>query len=202
MKSLKSYIQEKLIIKKRNNKKYNYFPETKQELQTIIKQRIKQEGPEVDLNDIDVSNITDMSELFTQTNFNGNISNWGVSNVTNMRFMFYGCKLFNQDISNWDVSNVTDMSGMFLTCTKFNQDISNWDVSNVENMSWMFANCKSFNQDISSWDVSNANNMSCMFYGCESFNQDISSWDVSNVTYNNYMFDYCPIEEKYKPKFK
>ena len=56
-----------------------------------------------------------MSELFTQTNFNGDISNWDVSNVTNMRFMFYECKSFNKDISNWDASNVIDMSGMFLT---------------------------------------------------------------------------------------
>ena len=34
MKSLKSYIQERLIIR---NNKYNYFPKTKQELQDIIK---------------------------------------------------------------------------------------------------------------------------------------------------------------------
>ena len=61
MKSLKSYIQEKLTIRKN---KYNYFPETKEELQDIIKKRIKEEGNKVDLNDIDVSNITDMSNLF------------------------------------------------------------------------------------------------------------------------------------------
>ena len=200
MKSLKSYIQEKLIIKKSPN--YKYFPKTKGELKDIILQRIKDEGNEVDLNDIDVSKITDMSELFTQTNFNGDISNWNVSNVTNMRFMFYGCKSFNKDISNWDVSNVIDMSGMFLTCTKFNQDISNWDVSNVKNIDWMFGNCKSFNQDISKWNVSNVNDMSGMFYFCEKFNQDISNWDVSNVTNIHNTFHNCPIEEKYKPKFK
>ena len=75
MKSLKSYIQEKLVIKKSN---YNYFPETKEELKDIIKQRIKLEGKEADLNDIDVSNITDMSNLFERTDFNGDISTWDV----------------------------------------------------------------------------------------------------------------------------
>ena len=45
MKSLTSYIQEKLIIKK-GNLNYKYFPETKEELQDIINQRIKQEGNE------------------------------------------------------------------------------------------------------------------------------------------------------------
>ena len=93
MKSFKNYIQEKLIIKKSN---YNYFPETKEELRDIILQRIKDEGNEVNLNDIDVSNITDMSVLFKGTNFNGDISKWDVSNVTNMSYMFYYCELFNK----------------------------------------------------------------------------------------------------------
>ena len=149
MKSLMRYIQEKLIIKK---KKYKYFPQTKEELRDIIKQRVNQEGSKVDLNDIDVSNITDMSELFEYSKFNG-------------------------DISNWDVSNVTDMS-------------------------YMFAECKAFNSDISNWDVSNVKNMNGMFYWCDSFNKDISKWDVSNVKDFGVMFIDCPIEEKYKPKFK
>ena len=75
MKSLSSYIQEKLIIKKsKSNNSYKYFPETKKELKDIILQRIKAEGNEVDLNDIDVSEITDMSNLFRGTDFNGDIS--------------------------------------------------------------------------------------------------------------------------------
>ena len=140
------YIQEKLIIKK---SKYNYFPQTKEELQDIILKRIEQEGNEVDLNDIDVSKITDMSNLFANSDFNGNISKWDVSNVTNMNYMFYWCKLFNQDISKWDVSNVRNMTGTFFNCESFNQDISKWDVSNVTNMNNMFGGCSKFNQDIS-----------------------------------------------------
>ena len=44
---------------------------------------------------------------------------------------------FNQDISDWDVSNVTDMSKMFAYAV-FNQDISSWNVSNVTKMEEMF----------------------------------------------------------------
>ena len=176
MKSLKSYIQEKLIIKKSNNN-YKYCPKTKEELKDIILQRIKEEGKEVDLNDIDVSKITDMTSLFEGTDFNGDISEWNVSNVKNMSGMFWACKSFDKDISNLDVSNVTDMSYMFSECESFNQDISNWDVSNVTNMRAMFSYCKSFNQDISSWDVSKVKNM-------------------------NNVFNDCQIKEKYKPKFK
>ena len=201
MKSLKSYIQEKLVIKKINNK-YNYFPKTKYELKKIIKKRIKEEGNEVDLNDIDVSQIKDMSYLFDETNFNGDISNWNVSNVTDMCGMFFRCKIFNQDISSWDVSKVDNMSYMFYECTKFNQDISKWDVSNIENMNSMFYRCTKFNQDISKWDVSNLKEMSYMFCNCTNFNQDISNWDVSKVKYKDRIFMYCQIKEKYKPNFK
>ena len=139
MKSLLYYIQEKIIIKKN---KYKYLPRTKEELEEIIKKRIKAEGNEVDLNDIDVSNIKDMSNLFEDLDFNGDISAWNVSKVTDMHSMFWGCKKFNQDISTWDISNVTDMNFMFYGCRKFNQDISIWNVSNVTNMRYMFYACK------------------------------------------------------------
>ena len=117
MKSLTRYIQEKLVIKKRNNLfDHKYFPKTKEELKDLIKQRIEQEGNEANLNDIDVSKITDMSNLFQNSDFNGDISNWDVSNVTNMISMFYRCKSFNQDISRWDVSKVKYFSYVFADC--------------------------------------------------------------------------------------
>ena len=141
MKSLKCYIQEKLVIKKSKIIDYKYFPKIKKELENIIEQRIKEEGNNVDLNDIDVSNITDMSYLFEDTDFNGDVSKWDVSNVTTMYSMFCGCKAFNRDISSWDVSNVKDMKFMFFNCKKFNQDISNWNVSNVTNLFHTFLNC-------------------------------------------------------------
>ena len=74
MKSLSHYIQEKLVIKKNKATNYKYFPKTKKELQDIIKRHIEQDGDEVDLNDIDVSNISDMSVLFKGTIFNGDVS--------------------------------------------------------------------------------------------------------------------------------
>lgn len=55
----------------------------------------------------------------------GDISNWDVSNITDMRRIFCNSK-FNDDISYWDVSNVTDMSDM-CGFSSFNCNFSNWD---------------------------------------------------------------------------
>ena len=92
---------------------YDLKPTNKKELEKLIKQRMKEQGPNCDLNDIDVSEIKDMSALFYNSEFNGDISKWDVSNVTNMDSMFEGSE-FNGDISKWNVSRVKDMSYMFV----------------------------------------------------------------------------------------
>ena len=68
-------------------------------------------------------------------------------------------------------------------------------------MERLFEDMTSFNGDISKWNVSNVSNMFEMFKGRLSFNKPLNDWDVSNVKYN-CMFSNCPIEQKYKPKFK
>ena len=170
MKNLQSIIQEKLRLDKNTRSSYNYYPKTKEELRKILGERLIKDK-NANLNDIDVSNIIDMGPdsedkgLFEKLDpHNINISEWDVSNVENMKYMFYECTNFNSDLSNWDVSNVENMRSMFYDCRNFNSDLSNWNVSNVINMYNMFYGCTKFNSNLNNWNVDNVNDMSYMFY--------------------------------------
>ena len=112
------------------------------------------------------------------------ISNWDVSNITNMSSMFRRTYSFNQDIL-WGskTGNVTNMTQMFDTSSLFNGNITGWDVSKVQSMSEMFHNAIYFNQNISVWNVKSLISLKQMFYHEISltypdsfFNQDLSSW--------------------------
>ena len=159
---------------------------TDETIYKIVRDELDRLGHDASLNHIDVSEVTNMYNLFSCMD-DGLGSDY---------------KDLNPDISKWDVSNVENMEYMFIHCIKFNSDISNWDVSNVKTMRYMFWECEQFNCNISEWDVSNVEDMSLMFGKCKKFNQDISWWNVVKVKKNNYMFDGCPIREEFKPKFK
>ena len=141
MKTLVDHINEALKIGKNLSEwsSYSCQPKTKKELEQIIEDRISKEGPNCDLNDIDVSLIEDMSYLFYGSKFDGDISRWDVSNVINMTGMFDRSK-FNQDIRKWDVNKVKKMDFTFCF-SKFNQDISQWNINKNCNTWFMFDLC-------------------------------------------------------------
>ena len=161
------------------------------------------------LNTWNTSGVTNMQFLFSTArdtgtefdNINDIISDWDVSNVTDMGGMFDYCKTFNQPLDSWIVTNVTDMSYMFNGCETFNRPLNTWDTSNVTNMTNMFTNCKTFNQPLNTWDTSNVTDMSNMFSGCLRFNQNISEWVLmpdDDINISN-MFENCPIDGANKP---
>lgn len=116
-------------------------PTSYTELRQLIGQELRTQGPDADLNFIDISLITDMMGLFENTGYeirNIKIDEWDTSNVTDMSHMFYNCTRFNCDISKWDVSNVTDTTEMFAWCSDFNCDLSGWDLSSLKRSDGMF----------------------------------------------------------------
>lgn len=116
------------------------------------------------INDWDVSAVTNMTAMFRSSAFNQDISSWVTSSSISMAQMFFGTP-FNQDISSWDVSNVTNTSRMFRLNTVFNQDIGGWNTSSLANTDYMFDGDISFDQDISGWDISSLTSAIAMFSG-------------------------------------
>ena len=194
MNNLNTYITEKLKIKNdfmfeklkisSKSKFYEYScqPKDKYALRKILEKRLAQDK-NADLNDIDVSQITDMGMISGTGLFEYldphdiDISEWNVSNVETMRCMFYGCENFiSKGLENWDVSNVNNMGGMFYDCKKFNGDLSKWNVSNVETMRYMFYGCENFiSKGLENWKPYKCKKMNYMLSGCSSL-KNKPSW--------------------------
>ena len=151
------------------------------ELKKAIVEHIERAGPHCSLNHLDVSQIVNFSELFENSLFNGDISNWNMSSATNLKAMFC-CILFQGDISRWNISNVTTLDGVFSNSI-FNGDISRWDVSNVRNLNFAFAFSK-FQGDLSQWNTRNVQTMRATFADID-YLGDISNWDLSAVILTN-----------------
>jgi len=94
---------------------------------------------DVDLNEWDVSRITDMSSLFAYMHeFDADVNGWDTSSVTTMGSIFKNAYSFNHPLNSWDVSVVTDMSRAFEDATRFNQPLSHWKPRSDANMTDMF----------------------------------------------------------------
>ena len=151
MKNLRSYLTERLLINK--NFKDNRITVTSlKELKNIIKERsvdpnTKKPNNHIDLSDIDVSELNDLSTAFLWYRFKTiDISGWDTSNVKDMTMMFYGCFDLTDiiGIENMNIDNVECMNYMFSDCKKLDitDKIKNWKVNpkNVR-VSGMFREC-------------------------------------------------------------
>lgn len=141
-----------------------YKPDNEESLDKLLRVLIDERGNTGDFNDIDVSEIRDMSYMFEEHDkFNGDITGWDTSKVKSMHGMFYGATSFNQPIGSWDTSSVEDMSYMFFEATSFNQPLETRNVRRVDDMSYMFYQATSFNQDLSNRNTNGIWGMNYMF---------------------------------------
>lgn len=158
-------------------------PENREDLIMLINERITQYGYSCSLNDIDVSNVTNMSYLFYQdfkTDHkkaqdilyrmlvleHPNIEPFQISGVMQEHI--------DHESSSWRDAQKTVAST--IRREKFTGDISQWNTSALIEMRYMFYG-SSFNGDLSKWNVSN---VKCMHeaFNRSKFQGDLTSWKI------------------------
>ena len=120
------------------------------------------------------------------------ISNWNISNVSNISDLFRKCSSLMKlpDISKWDTSNVLSLNGLFFDCSQleFLPDISKWNVNKIIDLSHLFLNCSSLKRlpDISKWKI---------FSNNKDYLKQYKSF--LNYLYND-LWKYCELSEIFK----
>jgi hypothetical protein len=153
---------------------------------------ISQEEIETIVNNAMISNIDGFNELSPY--------------LKSTSSLFYKNTIYNQNIDDWDVSNILDMRGMFYEATVFNNgEVETSDMLNNSGNGGENDRSRSYNAikrnsktprksknrslnrntdtqpSFSTWNVSNVSLFQSMFFGAISFNQDISNWDMSSA---------------------
>ena len=201
MKTLNNYIQEKLVVfpsqvneKLVINKSYksahDYTASNPAELMKIIIDKFGepkfQKTQVLDMSDVDVSAMKDMSDIFNVVMYQFN----NTVNGDNCMDLLKNIKTLN--ISGWDTSKVKTFYALFKGCTNLEKiiGIEDLDVSNAHTISHMFNGCENLTKlDLSKWKVGNVTMMTALFNGCFELKEIIGleKWQFSTV--GNLSFD-------------
>ncbi len=153
-------------------------------------------------NNIDTSNVTNMSEMFT--GFEGkqlDLSKFNTSKVTDMGGMFDLCEnLESVDTSSFDTSNVKYMNEMFRYCYKLKElDLKNFDTSNVKSFDQTFKDCNNLETlNVTSFDTRNVLTGASMFLNCWTLTTlDVSSFTWWSDSIPSDEMDYYHMQNRY-----
>jgi hypothetical protein len=120
-----------------------------------------------------------------------NINLWNTSLIQLTNLMFWGATNFDGNLSNWDMSQLTNATNMFLNAINFNNGgdsgINNWDVSALQIATGMFRNATSFEQPINNWSVINLTTASFFMAGKSTANYPASQLDD---IFNSWSFGF------------
>lgn len=124
------------------------------------------------------------------------LSYLNTSAVTNMSYMFYGCKLSSIDLTYFDTSKVTNMESMFSSCSQLiTVNVSSFNTSNVTSMRRMFNWCTELTYlNLASFDTKKIEDQGFveMFFYCSKLKTIYagSGW-VVNTESGGSMFAEC-----------
>ncbi|CAD7941522.1 unnamed protein product [Amoebophrya sp. A120] len=136
--------------------------------------------------------LTNLSYMFEGAYFNPNVTNWDVSEVLDMRFMFYNSTGAAPDVSKWNTSVTQNMRSMFAYTTKANPDVSKWDITAVTNMDFMFQHAEYADSPVKNWNQKFGpalKRMRSLFQGTLRADPNVTGWNLSGVTDLGEMFE-------------
>lgn len=167
-----------------------------------------------DFSHLDTSAITSFENMFKgyddhSSTTSLNIGNWDVSNVTDMSEMFGGCTNLSNDefdpnfgLEYWNTSSLTNLYGMFSNCSSINElNLNNFNTAKVVTFANMFYGCTNLKKlDISSFDTSSVDmddydGLSYMFYGCSSLKSLILGEGFGKMPDNVGRVDFSDLSE-------
>ena len=123
------------------------------------------------------------------------IENLNTEEVTDMSWMFMGCKaLASLDVTHFNTAKVTDMGVMFNSCSSLTSlDVSNFNTAKVTDMYTMFHCCSSLKTlDLTNFNTANVTDLGYMFEGCSSLKTlDLTNFNTEKVTSIIGMFHDC-----------
>ncbi|WEV46420.1 BspA family leucine-rich repeat surface protein [Bifidobacterium sp. ESL0690] len=150
-----------------------------------------------DLSGWDMSNVVYTSDMFDE-NLNltdvGDLSGWNLKSAKIAEWMFSNTSISTLgDVSNWGMGNVTDMQGIFAGMKNLTAlpGIKNWDVRKNTWFICMFQGDHALTSlDLTGWHTDSATNMYCMFNADTSLTQikGLGDLNVSGVTDMSYVF--------------
>jgi len=179
MKTLKKYINEWQLtdksakhIDKKEVVIYKEFPQSIEELQRIIIDRLKKNNECPYLLDINTSKITDMYRLFSDLEYSRNhIDRTLIKKI---------------DIHTWDTSNVTNMDGMFSRLHGLESiDMTNLSINSLKSTLSMFYNCSSLNEIKGMEEWKNDERISQIRFGSDLF------YNVKDSAIPSWVEKYC-----------
>ena len=188
MKTLQQHISEKLVLT--NNTKIRKSTgiikvNTTKELQNIVRDRYLENPKELDLTDVDVSEIKNFECLFYELPKveRIDISGWNTSNARNFINTFAGCIKLKEiiGIEDLDTSNVVELTNMFYQCQSLETlDVSKWKTKKVDSITGFVNRCNKLKtiKGLENWDYENLSWVTYAFSDCPLLdNIDLSSWD-------------------------
>ena len=203
MKTIITYINEKLKIKKHTD---TTFIKTPQQFADIVMERTSNDGTYIDLSNLDFTEYTEneLTEFQSLCDYKSrnkvqtiNVTGWVLgNNIHSLSKLFCNLETLTEVIGfeTIDLRKIVTMCGTFQNTGFENIKLTNIDFEHVSRMDSLFAHCRKLKSvDLSGWNVPGLRLCYKMFSGCNKLEtvEGLNTWQSFEPTEMYEMFMDC-----------